>query len=147
MQTLTRTPTRRSRWIEGLRSLLRSVGALSLYVAAALSFSGCGRSDTPASIIFSWVLVKASNPDPANAPAERCQDVGVEKIRLEIGSKNLFDYSCGQNAAQSQTVNSDTYHIRVSALGSAGNLIQSKEFPNTYVFGNTKLGIVRLSVP
>ena len=139
MHIMTRTPT-------SLR-LLGRAGALGLGVAAMLSASGCGRADVPGSVIFSWVLVKASNPNPDNAPGEDCKQVGVDKIRLEIGSKNIWDYPCAQNSAQSQTVVADTYHVRVSALGLTGNLIQSKEFPQTYVFGATKLGAVRLVVP
>jgi hypothetical protein len=139
MHTITRSPT-------SFR-LLGRMGALVLGGAAALVSSGCGRAETPGNIIFSWVLVKASNPNPDSAPSEDCKQVGVDKIRLEIGSKNIFDYPCAQNSAQSQTVTADTYHVRVSALGLAGNLIQSKEFPQTYVFGATKLGAVRLVVP
>ena len=142
MHTNMRTPGTNS----ARRTLLSKV-LVSFGLSAALLGGGCGRSETPGSIIFSWVLVKASNPDPFTAPAERCPDVGISKVRLEIGSKYIFDYDCVQNAAQSLTVPADYYHVRVSALSSAGTLVQSKEFPNLYVFGNTKLGEVRLAVP
>ncbi len=139
MPTMTRTFT-------SLRLLYR-MGALALGGALLLSASGCGRAEASGSIIFSWVLVKAANPNPDSAPGEDCKLVGVDKVRLEIGSKNIFDYPCAQNSAQSQSVTADTYHVRVSALSSAGSLIQSKEFPQTYVYGATKLGAVRLVVP
>ena len=130
-----------------LRQTLFKKALVSLGLSAALLGGGCGRSETPGSIIFSWVLIKASNPDPPKAPAERCPDVGVAKVRLEIGPKYIFDYDCPQNAAQSLTVPADHYHVRVSALSTAGTLLQTKEFPNLYVFGSTKLGEVRLSIP
>lgn len=127
--------------------LLGRIGGLVLGGAVALSASGCGRAETQGSLIFSWVLVKASNPNPDNAPSEDCKQVGIDKIRLEIGTKSIFEYPCAQNSAQSQSVPSETYHVRVSAMGLAGNLVQSKEFPQTYIFGPTKLGSVRLQVP
>jgi hypothetical protein len=128
------------------QSLFRK-SLVSFGLLAACLAGGCGRSEVPGAIIFSWVLVKASSPDPTTAPPERCPDVGVSKVRLEIGSKYIFDYDCVQNAAQSLTVTADYYHVRVSALSSVGTLLQTKEFPNLYVFGNTKLGEVRLSIP
>ncbi len=142
MHTNTRTPGMKP----ALQTLL-SKALVSFGLSAALLGGGCGRSEAPGSIIFSWVLVKASNPDPTSAPAERCPDVGVSKVRLEIGSQHIFDYDCVQNAAQSLTVPADYYHVRVSALSSAGTLLQTKEFPKLYVFGNTRLGEVRLAIP
>lgn len=137
----------RTQQTHGARQTMWKKALVCLGLSTVLFGSGCGRAEAPGAVLFSWVLVKASYPDPVAAPAERCPDVGVSKIRLEIGSKYIFDYDCVQNAAQSLTVPADYYHVRVSALSSSGALLQTKEFPNLYVFGNTKLGSVRLAIP
>lgn len=130
----------------GWRSLRTAIAA-SLLIAGSAGLSGCGRHDNPGYIIFSWVLVKASESDPSKAPAQRCSDVGVDKIRLEIGAALSSEYACTSMAAQSLTVPAGYYHVRVSALGPNSSFIQSVEFPNMYVFGPSPLGQVRLAVP
>lgn len=111
-----------------------------------LALGGCGQHQVASVVSASWVIIDGTSPDPAKAPTRRCEDAGVLTVRIDLGSRGLFDFPCTAYQGETLSVSSGYYDIRVIAFGRGGTVLSSMEFPKLYVYGATRLGDLRLPV-
>jgi hypothetical protein len=121
--------------------------SLFLLGAAGLAATSCGQAQGVATISVSWSLIRASDPDPLNAPSQPCENVGVSTIRIDTGGSGFFDFDCNRYAAQTATFPAGYYTIQASAFGKGGKLYTVVDYKNVYAFGETRIGPIRFSIP
>ena len=107
----------------------------------SLGAASCGdRLDATAKLTATWELIAATDPDPMTAKARPCSDFGATTVRIQVTPGESYDFACDSYHGETRTFKAAYYSVQVILFGTAGKVLDAREFPQTYAYGPTKLG-------
>ena len=118
----------------------------ALPLCLGLPLSGCGRQAVTATVNATWVLVAGTEPDPATAKVRPCADFGATTVRIEVTPGSAYDFPCTDYHGATMAMPAGYYSVQVITFGTFGKVLATLEFPETYAYGQTNLGELRIPV-
>lgn len=106
----------------------------------SLGAAGCDRPDATANLTATWELIAATDPDPMTAKARPCADFGATAVRIQVTPGDSYDFPCDSYNGETKSFKAGYYSVQVILFGTAGKVLDSMEFLQTYAYGPTKLG-------